>query len=397
MITRMHELGTPLAGIRAGFVDGSFAVRAGVCVSGLPRSVPEKKVATHTDTSLPDLFRFRDGAAVQRAEEWPRRRLELLDAILPLEYGGLPPAPHATRSEELHTSVVRHLDGARTITCRVVAEFDRPFAVILYLLVPPGPGPFPVVLNGDACWGYVTDEITAEVLRRGNILAQFNRVEIAADVRDAGRDSGLYPLFPEDTFGALAAWAWGYHRCVDALAGFDFVDRTRIAVVGHSRGGKASLLAGATDERIALTAANDSGCCGAGCYRFQGPNSETLADIVGRFPYWFGPDFGDTIGREAELPFDQHFLKAAVAPRLLLTTEALGDLWANPTGAWRTHEAARQVYRFLGVAERIGIWYREGGHAHSPADWETLLDFMDWHFRGQPPVRDFAANPFGPT
>jgi len=346
-----------------------------------------------TQAVLPELFRFRDGAPVSRPTDWPRRRHELLDAILPLQYGGLPPAPPVTRCEELHTGTVSWLGGARRITCRVMAEFDRPFAFLLYLHAPAGPGPFPVILNGDACWGYVTDEITAEVLRRGNILAQFNRVEIAADVRDAGRSSGLYPFHPGATYGALAAWAWGYHRCVDALAGFDFADTARIAVVGHSRGGKASLLAGATDERIALASANDSGCGGAGCYRFQGPNSETLADIVGRFPYWFGPDFGDYIGREAELPFDQHFLKAAVAPRPLLTTEALGDLWANPTGTWQTHAAARQVYRFLGGEERAGIWYREGGHAHSRADWEALLDFMDWQFRGRLPVFRYDQSP----
>ena len=331
---------------------------------------------------------------MQHREDWPRRRQELLDAIVPLEYGGLPPTPASTQVEELHTSTVTRLGGARYITCRVVTEAEKPFAFLLYLLVPPGPGPFPVVLTGDACWGYVTDEIAAEVLRRGNILAQFNRVEIAADIRSSDRTSGIYPLHAEATYGALAAWAWGYHRCVDVLARMAFVDSERVAVVGHSRGGKASLLAGATDERIALTSANDSGCGGAGCYRQQGAGSETLADILRNFPYWFGPHLSEFIGREAELPFDQHFLKAAVAPRLLLTTEALGDLWANPTGTWLTHAAARQVYGFLGIEERIGIWYREGGHAHSRADWETLLDFMDWHFRGRQPVFRYDANPF---
>ncbi len=343
---------------------------------------------------LPDLFRFQDGTTWRAAADWPRRRQELLDAIVPLEYGGMPAVPYTTRAETLHVCPARHFEGARYITCRIVAEFERPFTFLLYLLVPAGAGPFPVVLNGDACWGYVTDEIAAAVLRRGNVLAQFNRVEIAADMREAGRVAGLYPFHPGATYGALAAWAWGYHRCVDVLASFEFVDMTRIAVVGHSRGGKASLLAGATDERIALTAANDSGCGGAGCYRHQGPGSETLADIVGRFPDWFGPRLADYVGRETDLPFDQHFLKAAVAPRWLLTTKALGDLWANPSGTWVTHDAARQVYRFLGVEERIGIWYREGGHAHGRADWEALLDFMDWQFRGRSPVFRYDLNPF---
>jgi hypothetical protein len=110
--------------------------------------------------------------------------------------------------------------------------------------------------------------------------------------------------------------------------------------------------------------------------------------------FWFGPRLSEYIGREAELPFDQHFLKAAIAPRLLLTTEALGDLWANPAGTWQTHAAAREVYRFLGVEERIGIWYRAGGHAHGRADLETLLDFMDWHFRGRQPVFRYDRDPF---
>lgn len=345
---------------------------------------------------LPNLLRFDDGAPVAAPADWPARRSQLLDAIIPLEYGGLPPAPVRTWAEELHVATLRRLASVRYISCRVNVEIDagQPFGFMLYLHVPPGDGPFPVILTGDACWRYVSDEVAAEVLRRGYMLAQFNRVELAADVPGGDRSTGLYPLYPAAEFGALAAWAWGYHRCVDVLAARADVDAARIAVVGHSRGGKTSLLAGATDERIALTSANDSGAGGAGCYRVQGPDSETLADLILRFEYWFGPRLRDYVGREAELPFDQHFLKAAVAPRLLLTTEALGDLWANPTGTWETHAAARAAYRWLGVEERAGIRYRPGGHEHGLADWQALLDFADWHWRGATPARPFDLNPF---
>ena len=160
----------------------------------------------HEPAQLPDLFCFQDGTRVQHPVDWPARRLELLDTIIPLEYGGLPPTPRVTWGEELHTSTVSRLGGARYVTVRVVTEAERQFAFLLYLLVPPGPGPFPVVLNGDACWGYVTDEIAAEVLRRGNILAQFNRVEIAADVRSSDRISGIYPLHPAES---TARWQPG--------------------------------------------------------------------------------------------------------------------------------------------------------------------------------------------
>jgi len=343
---------------------------------------------------LPNPFLFENGAQVNTAADWQRRRRELFTLIVEIEYGGLPPAPSSTWHEELHSTTVATLGGATFISIRVATGPDREFSFLLSLLVPSGDGPFPVVLTGDACWRYVTDEIAAEVVRRGYILAQFNLVEIAPDVYKSDRVAGLYRVYPEGTYGALAAWAWGYHRCVDVLVGMDVVDASQIAVIGHSRGGKTALLAGATDERIALTCANNSGSGGAGCYRWQGPEAETLADTIRMIPYWFGPRLKQFVGRETELPFDQHFLQALVAPRALLTTEALGDLWSNPTGTWQTHLAAREVYRFLGAEERIGIWYREGGHDHGAADWQAFLDFTEWQFRGHQPTCAFDTNPY---
>ena len=188
----------------------------------------------------------------------------------------------------------------------------------------------------DACWHYACDAVVAAMLERGYVFAQFNRVEVASD-RTGVATQHNSRVFRDRPVGALAAWAWAwaYHRAVDGLVQLAFVDRDRIAAVGHSRGGKAALLAGATDERIAVTSANNSGAGGAGCFRWQAPGAETLADVVSAFPHWFGPQLKLYVGRENELPFDQHFLKALVAPRALLTTEALGDLWANPTGSWQ--------------------------------------------------------------
>ena len=79
-------------------------------------------------------------------------------------------------------------------------------------------------------------------------------------------------------------------------------------------------------------------------------------------------------------PFDQHELKAAVAPRPFFETEALGDLWANPEGSQVTHTAAREAYTFLGIPEKIGIVYREGKHDQMTSDFEALLDFADFQF-----------------
>jgi hypothetical protein len=351
-------------------------------------------MADLTPRELPNPFLFADGTQVRSPQDWRRRRGEIADLIVGVEYGGLPPAPTETRAEALHTLAVEWLDGAMYHTYHVVTGPDRPVTFLLSVLVPPGDGPFPVVLNGDACWRYVTDRITTEVLRRGMILAQFNRCELAPDLYNSDRTTGIYLAYPEGAYGALSAWAWGYHRCVDVLASLPQVDAARIGIVGHSRGGKATLLAGATDERIAVTGANNSGAGGAGSYLWQGPESETLADSLRMIPYWFGPELAAYLGREAELPFDQHFLKALVAPRALLTCEAHGDPWANGTGTWRTHLAAREVYRFLGAEERLGLWFREGPHRHGWEDWVTFLDFMQWQLDGGPEPAGINEDPF---
>ena len=218
------------------------------------------------------------------------------------------------------------------------------------------------------------------MVRRGYILAEFDRVQIAAD---SAKEDGVYLAYPGYDGGRIAAWAWGFHRVVDYLQTVDIVDRTRIAATGHSRGGKAALLAGATDLRIALTAPNNSGCGGAGCFRLQAPGSEDIASITGEFPYWFHPRFRQFVGKVRRLPFDQHSVKALVAPRALFSTEALGDLWANPLGTQQSHAAAREVFSFLGAAERIGIRFRAGRHEHNADDWAALLDFADWQFFGK--------------
>jgi len=359
-----------------------------------PRAEVSLNVPTPASNILPDLFRLNDSATVGNAADWQRRRAELLQPLLAIEYGNFPSKPTRWRSELLHRDQIERLADARHAQYRLTAlggAFEVSF--LIDLLFPSGTGPFPVMLNGDMCWHYLSDEIAKNVIGRGYILAQFNRLELASDNGKSERISGLYRAYPDGDYGALVAWAWGYHRCVDFLVTLSDVDATKIAIVGHSRGGKASLLAGATDERIALTSANQSGCCGAGSLHLQSPGSETLEHIVGAFPYWFAPALKTYAENGQKLPFDQHFLKALVAPRALLTTEALGDLWANPAGAWHTHREAKAAYRFLNAESRIGIAYRQGTHSHTHEDWQTLLDFADWQFGGPKPSRPFDECP----
>jgi len=343
---------------------------------------------------LPDLFRFADGTRWSAAEDWPRRRDQLVSTLLKVEYGPLPSSPRTTRGELLHKTVIVPLDETPFRQYRIVTEDGaKSMSFRLELYGYDEPSPKPVIINGDGCWRYVTDEVIRMVTSRGFVLAVFNRTEIVPDIGPQSSELGLHKLY-DQPFGSLAAWAWGYHRCIDFLTTLDGIDDKRVAVVGHSRGGKASLLAGATDQRVTLTGANNSGCGGAGCFRVLGEEAQDLQHILQHFPDWFTPALADYVGREHELPLDQHFLKAAVAPRALLTTEALGDPHANPTGTWHTFDQAREVYRVLGVEPRIGIHFRPGPHAHRLDDWRTFCDFADIQWHDARPAHSFNYCPF---
>ena len=335
-----------------------------------------EEFARPSRAELPELLRKADGSAISTARQWRQHVKEIGPAWIDLVYGALPPKPGRTRAQLLHRIESASSGGAVQSHWRIPCAPARQQAFTLSLLRPSGRSRYPVILSGDACWRYASDQAVHEILRRGYALAQFNRIEIAPDPPD------LRARPRSQAYGAIATWAWAYMRCVDALQNMDDIDARAIAVTGHSRGGKAALLAGALDQRIALTHANNSGTGGSGSFHAMGGGSETLAQLVGAYPHWMGRDLAAYAGRETELPFDQHLIKAMIAPRALLTTDARGDLWANPSGCRLSFEAAREVYRLLGATERCAITMREGGHPMLMQDWTALLDFADAQMSG---------------
>jgi outer membrane protein assembly factor BamB/dienelactone hydrolase len=378
-----------------------FATLTPGVVGAVERKNPDELISIR---ELPDVFTSSDGAKVDSKEKWSNRREQLKELVLAYEYGQLPPAApvgasekpwqpsddKAKKAEAKRAENGVALPAGATETQFVLATGPGgKVSIPLVITKPAGKGPFPVIVRGDLCWGRVTTQIAAEVVSRGYMLAEFDRTAIVPDENVPNRDVGLYAIYPDKDFGALAAWAWGYHRTIDYLLTRDDVQKDHVAVTGHSRGGKTALLAGATDERVSLTVPNNSGCGGAGCYRFQNDGCETIDVITNRFPYWFQPRFNEFVGKTDRLPLDQHFVKALVAPRAFLTMEALGDVWANPEGAQKTFLATKPVYELLGAADKIGIIFRQGGHEQGLDDWKGLLDFADKQFFGKTSERKF--------
>ncbi len=305
----MSHLTTLAAATLAMLIAGLCCVQSVAAAAIEPPPAPEQFPSV---ADLPDPFLLKDGSRVKTKEQWAQHRSELRELILACEYGRLAPAPKAVSAEET-ASKTDDATGVSEKTFLLSVDPDKKVQVHLVLTSPKGAGPFPTIIKGDLGWGRVKPEIVADVVQHGYALAEFDRTDLAPDQKNAS--GGVRPLYPDYDWGAIAAWAWGFHRVTDYLLTRPEIDPKKLVYTGHSRGGKAALLAGALDERIALTAPNGSGCGGAGCYRVQPPKTEDIAIILDHFPYWFSPAFQKFIGHVDRLPFDQHTLKALVAPR----------------------------------------------------------------------------------
>ena len=333
---------------------------------------------------LPDPFLKDNGERISSPEEWEERRKEIYKTAVELQYGTQPPEPEFLDVELLYYGV--NIRGYIIHT----GTREKPVHFRMQVIYPKDKQEkYPFIVDGDQCWMYhMSETYLNAALEKGVGWVFFDRTELAHDINNEGRGKGqLYETYPDKTFGALGAWAWGYSRCVDALEKLTNlpVDYDWIVFSGHSRGGKTCALAGALDTRARVVNPNAT-CAGAcGCYRIHMKGvyedgtegrSETLDDLQRVFSFWTGPDMEKYRNREEELPFDTHFLKAMVAPRALFISEAAGDFWSNPVGSWQTTVAAKEVFDFLGAGDNLFWYFRPGVHSHSVSDVQMLVNII---------------------
>jgi len=341
--------------------------------------VPPDFAALPSRPGLPDPLRFEDGRRVRSKRQWLERRTEILSLFAHYVTGTVPPAPGRVRARE---RAVREESGARVEQITLAFGPHEQARLRLELIIPRTDGPHPVFLTQDnhRRWALVA-------VSRGYIGA----VYAGADSAD---DTAAWPaIWPEYDWTKLTRRAWAASRCVDYLITRPEVDARRIALTGHSRNGKTSLIAAALDERIAAVISSSSGAGGACPYRLFSETQfgEGIELITRQFPDWLHPRLRFFVGREHKLPIDQHQLVACIAPRPCLVATALND---NVESVWaieRMVDAARPVFARLGAATALALRYRPGAHSLRAEDLEGYLDWLDAQWTRGRSRRDSSA------
>lgn len=358
--------------------------------------------------NLPDPLLSESGEKITSTKDWEaRRRAEILELFRTNVYGRAPLGRPQDLRFQVEKTDPKAMDGAATLK-QVAIEFSGPGGqgrINLVLFVPnerKGSAPaFLLICNRPAENIDPTRQKKSEfwpaeqIVARGYAAAAFQVGDVDPDKHD-GFKNGVHGIFDPaerkpDAWGTIAAWAWGASRVMDYLESDPDIDAKRVAVVGHSRGGKTALWAGAEDRRFALVISNDSGCTGAALARRK--MGETIQVINKNFPHWFCENYKQYNGRDEQLPVDQHQLISLIAPRPAYVASANEDLWADPEGEFLAAAAASPVYELFGLKGlpaaampkpdtalqdgHVAYHLRPGKHNLTPYDWERFMNFAD--------------------
>jgi hypothetical protein len=405
---------------------------------------------------LPPVMETADGRAVSTVAQWARRRVEMKRLLEAYAVGSMPPPPGNVAGRELKQKLVAdgsvrykliHLSfGPNASLGFDIALFAPAHLVgrvpaIVFPSFSPTPGGSPLrTMVRPPEQGRGVDALTvplgdqaaraaeassdkaptptpgpdlsdpdvfartyADVFARGYVLVTYHYEDAGEDTIGRERDGSwsfrrtrVFPAYAGHDWGLLGGWAWGISRVVDYVQGLTFVDAAKIVATGHSRIGKAVLVAGAFDERVAVVAPAGSGAGGTGAYRYNGATRggrEGLADMMRKYPNWFSPRLYQFAASPEKLPFDQHWFIALAAPRGFIALEGDEDQNCEVNAVRQAFRGAAPAFTLTGAPSRLAVSYAPHRHAFTPDDWTALLDFADQQLMARKVERKFDLFP----
>lgn len=374
---------------------------------------------------LPDPFLFVNGSRDNTFPSWELRRNEIKAAIEKYEIGPKPDCSDCTITANYVPPATGAAASARGTLTVVVTRNGKTLTLTSGVSLPSGQGsgPFPAVIAmtffaaasgpnyGSLPAAAFANRPVATVDFVHNQVATYSFSSPSVHTTDP-----FYQLYPElcagvcngtSNSGEYAAWSWGVSRLIDgmAIAARQAVnplpiDISHLAVTGCSYAGKMALFAGAFDERIALTVAQENGGGGAGAWRVSHEiEANGSVEKIDNTDYnWFAGQMRQFAGDNVyKLPEDHDELMDMVAPRALLETGNTDYYWLTNRANYVSARATQRVYNRFGIGDRFGF-YIDGGHAHCgtlPAETPVISSFVDKFMLGNASVNtDVEVTPF---
>ncbi|KAI0109007.1 carbohydrate esterase family 15 protein [Nemania sp. FL0031] len=330
----------------------------------LPLAYTTTDNAAGSSSFAQDVMSGKGKNRIQTPEEWYQcRQPEIIQMLQEYQYGYYPDHSQET---------VKSTRSGNTVNIEVTAG-GKTGKFSATLALPSGASsskPAPVVIN-------IGGMSNQPYLQAGIAIVGFDYTRVASDSN--AKTGAFFDIYSGRDIGSLAAWAWGFHRTLDALnASVPEIDPNRVGVTGCSRLGKGALAAGLLDKRITLTMPMSSGVQGAGPYRYHGLSGqdETLENSKQGAPWWSDSTLGTFVNHAENLPYDAHTIAAAIAPRALVIDQGTGDQFTNSKGtSVIVHPAAKLVYDFLGAGDKIAMSVRSGGHCDM-SGFNSILPFV---------------------
>ena len=335
-------------------------------------------------TTLPDPFAWADGSGRSTDfKDWERHRFEIARQLQHYELGMKPVVSKDSIEATLINDTLRVVVHENGVTLLLTAPIKYP----------EGNGPFPAIIG----IGRPTGSLPVQLFDKRRIAQiTFNFTQVMSHTQKRGNEP-INRLYPDQTdMGAYCAWPWGISRLIDGLEKVgkkSRIDLSHLAVSGCSFAGKMALFAGAFDERIALTIAQEPGGGGVDAWRV----SETLGNVetLGRTSYaWFLESMRQFAGKNVNrLPIDHHELAALIAPRALLVLGSTDYEWLAEESNYVSCQAARMVWKAFGIEDRMGFSI-QGGHMHCmlpESQYPEVEAFIDKFLLGKTDVDTFVS------
>jgi len=314
-------------------------------------------------------LRFADGTEAKTADDWKRRRQEILKEW----HGLMGPWPEAIEKPKVEVLAKEREDNFTRHHIRIEVAPGKT-TEDAYILVPDGKGPFPavVVVFYDAKTG-----IGQKGKMRDFALQLAKRGFVTLSLGSAPET--YYPNKETCKLQPLSYHAYQASNCRRALANRPDVDSKRIGIVGHSYGGKWAMFASCLDDQFACAAWSDPGIV----------FDEKRANVNYWEPWYLG--FEPGVERKRGIPteanprtgpykrmmehhMDLHELHALMAPRPFLVSGGSED----PPERWKALNHTVAVNKLLGFENRVGMTNRK---THDPTEEsnELLCKFFE-HF-----------------